>query len=47
MKKVEKPVPPVAPRHPKQLIMHGDVREDPYFWLRDRDHPEVKEYLES
>ncbi len=47
MRKVEKPVPPVAPRHPKQLIMHGDVREDPYFWLRDRDNPEVSIYLEA
>ncbi len=34
---------PVAARRAKQLEQHGDVREDPYYWLRDdeRQDPEV------
>ncbi len=39
--------PPTARRIPKQLVAHGDVRVDDYFWLRDRDNPEVLEYLEA
>ena len=27
--------------------LHGDVRVDDYFWLRDRSHPEVLAYLEA
>src|SRR5690349_5617291 len=26
---------------------HGDRREDPYFWLRDRDDPAVMAHLEA
>ncbi|WP_411954810.1 S9 family peptidase [Alkalibacillus sp. S2W] len=39
--------PPVAKRisHPHEL--HGDVREDDYYWLRDRDNPEVIDYLKE
>jgi oligopeptidase B len=37
--------PPVAKAVPKQLEKHGDVRTDNYFWLRERDNPEVKAYL--
>lgn len=29
--------PPAAARKPKQLSMHNDIREDPYYWLRDDD----------
>jgi oligopeptidase B len=39
--------PPVAPKKPKTLTLHGDSREDPYFWLRERDNPEVIAYLEA
>lgn len=38
--------PPVAKIIPKIDTLHGDIRIDNYFWLRDRDNPEVKKYLE-
>ena len=43
----EKPVPPRAKQIPKKLEKHGDVRVDPYYWLRERDNPEVIAYLEA
>ena len=30
------PTPPRAPRHDHVLDFHGDLRVDPYFWLRER-----------
>jgi oligopeptidase B len=41
------PPPPVARMVPKTDTMHGDVRVDNYFWLRDRANPEVIPYLEA
>ena len=41
------PRPPAAPRRPARLELHGDVRIDDYFWLRDRRDPEVAAYLEA
>lgn len=38
---------PVAEPRPHRLEAHGDVRIDPYFWLRDRDDPRVIAYLEA
>ena len=38
---------PVAPRHPHRHEKHGDVRVDDYYWLRERDNPEIREYLEA
>ena len=38
---------PVAPPRPVELTRHGDVRVDPYYWLRDRENPEVIAYLEA
>jgi oligopeptidase B len=38
---------PVAPPRPVELTRHGDVRVDPYYWLRDREDPEVIAYLEA
>ena len=38
---------PVAPRRPYRHEKHGDVRVDDYYWLRERDNPEVREYLEA
>lgn len=32
---------------PKTLETHGDVRTDDYYWLNERDNPEVIEYLEA
>ncbi len=39
------PTPPVAHRIPKTDTLHGDTREDDYFWLRDKSDPRVAEYL--
>jgi len=39
--------PPIAKRIPHPHVLHGDVREDDYYWLRDRNNPEVIQYLEE
>ena len=39
--------PPAAPRRPHVVTAHGDDREDPWFWLRERDDPAVLAYLEA
>ncbi len=39
--------PPKAKINPKQLEIHGDIRTDNYYWLNDREQPEVIEYLEQ
>ena len=39
--------PPVARTEPKELELHGDVRIDEYYWLNQRDNPEVLAYLEA
>src|ERR1700730_5882055 len=41
------PKPPVAPRRPKILEKHGDRRIDPYYWMREKDNPEVVAHLEA
>ena len=41
------PVPPVAPRRPHVIRAHGDERVDDWYWLRDRDDPDVIAYLEA
>ncbi len=41
------PKPPIADKRPKKLEAHGDIREDPYFWLNQREDPEVIAYLEE
>ena len=41
------PTPPRAPRRPHLLTAHGDTRTDDWYWLRDRDDPEVIAYLEA
>lgn len=38
---------PRAKQVPHQHILHGDVRQDPYFWLKDRENPEVIAYLNA
>lgn len=38
---------PIAPKHPYVHQLHGDERIDDYFWLRERDNPEVIAYLEA
>ena len=41
------PKPPEAAKRPVELQLHGDVRIDDYYWLRERDNPEVIAYLEA
>jgi len=41
------PVAPVVEKKPHELEMHGDVRVDDYYWLRERSNPEVVAYLEA
>ncbi len=41
------PPPPVAPREPKDVTVHGDKRIDDYFWLRRKDDPRTLAYLEA
>lgn len=38
---------PCADPRQKRLAVHGDERVDPYFWLRDRDNPDVLDYLNA
>ena len=40
-------VPPKAKTIPEHLEIHGDVRVDNYYWLNDRDNPEVIDYLKQ
>ena len=40
-------MPPVAQKVPKVDVVHGDRREDDYAWLRDKQDPAVKAYLED
>jgi oligopeptidase B len=39
--------PPVASRRPTVLRLHGDERVDDWYWLRERENPEVRSYLEA
>ncbi len=38
---------PIATIKPKSLEKHGDIRIDNYFWLNDRENPEVIDYLNA
>jgi oligopeptidase B len=39
--------PPVAKKIPKVDTLHGDIRQDDYFWLREKDNPDVLAYLRA
>ena len=39
--------PPVAKKHPHEIKIHNDVRIDDYYWLNDRENPEVIDYLNA
>ncbi|HET8716178.1 MAG TPA: S9 family peptidase [Nocardioidaceae bacterium] len=41
------PAPPVAAKVPVERTHHGDTVVDPYEWLRDKDSPETRAYLEA
>ena len=38
---------PIAPKRPYSITQHGETRVDDYFWLRNREDPEVLKYLTS
>ncbi|MFD2827576.1 S9 family peptidase [Leeuwenhoekiella polynyae] len=40
-------LPPDAKQVPHDLEKHGDIRIDEYYWMNERDHPEVIAYLEA
>ena len=44
---MRKLIPPQAKVVPAALTHHGDTRVDGYYWLRDRNDPDVVRYLES
>ncbi len=39
--------PPKAPKIPYRFELHEDVRIDDYYWLRERENPEVINYLNA
>jgi oligopeptidase B len=39
--------PPIAKIIPKKLKKHKEIRIDNYYWLRDRENPEVIDYLNA
>jgi oligopeptidase B len=47
MKATPKIKAPIAKKIPHELEKHGDVRIDNYFWMKDREHPEVINYLKE
>ena len=40
-------LPPKADKQDKILEIHGDARADPYYWLNERENPNVISYLEE
>ena len=38
---------PVAAKKMKEMTMHGHTRVDNYYWLRERENPEVIAYLDA
>src|SRR5450432_3545646 len=38
---------PLAPREPKDVTVHGDLRIDDWFWLRNRADPRTVAYLQA
>ena len=38
---------PSAKISPRELVAHGDVRVDNYYWLNERENPEVIDYLKQ
>ncbi|HEY7856413.1 MAG TPA: hypothetical protein VIC32_08210, partial [Terriglobales bacterium] len=41
------PAAPVAARRSHVDVRFGACVEDPYYWLRERDNPDVRAYLEA
>src|SRR5690606_5471600 len=43
---MENITPPIADKKEEILEKHGDIRVDQYYWLNERENPEVVDYLE-
>ena len=43
----EQTAPPKAKKVPMELTIHGHTRVDNYYWLRERENPEVIDFLEA
>ena len=43
----QQPTPPIAAKHPHELVTHGDKRIDDYYWLNQQDKSEVINYLKA
>jgi oligopeptidase B len=41
------PVAPVAPRRDHVQIWHGEPVNDPWYWLREKENPDVRRYLDA
>lgn len=41
------PAPPVAERRPHPVTLHGETFQDDYFWLREKQDPRVRAYVEA
>jgi len=39
--------PPIAAPRPHTIAQHGETRVDNYFWLREKENPEVRAYLDA
>ena len=39
--------PPDLPKIPHTTVVHGDTLQDPYFWLNQRENPQVLDYLRA
>ena len=39
--------PPTVPQRPHTITRHGDTREDPYYWLMDKENEEVLRHLRA
>ena len=38
---------PIAKKINKEMTVHGYTRVDQYYWIRERENPEVIDYLEA
>jgi oligopeptidase B len=47
MKTAQQPAPPVAQRRSYAITTHDHTRTDDYYWLREKENPDVIAYLEA
>jgi oligopeptidase B len=40
-------IPPIAKKNKKELVSNGHSRTDNYYWLKERENPEVIDYLNA